>query len=78
MTIHQGRNEILLIGLGFSIRFRQPGVPDQPVPVYSAGWGRYEGDRWILPHPMRREAHESKGNPITLYEPGVARVILDM
>jgi hypothetical protein len=76
MAIHQGHNEILLVGLGFSVRFRKPGTPDKPVYVASAEWGRYEEDRWILLHPMRRETHESKGRAITLYEPGAARVLL--
>lgn len=78
MAIHQGHNEILLIGLGFSVRFRKSGAPDEPIHLASAEWGRYEEGRWILVHPMRREAHESKGRPITLYEPGVARLMLDM
>ncbi|MFC1717729.1 DUF5597 domain-containing protein [Candidatus Poribacteria bacterium] len=78
MLIQQAHNEFLLIGLGFSVRFRRSGEPDQPVPVDSAEWGRYDGNRWVNLHPMRRERPESAGHPITLYEPGVARVTLSI
>jgi hypothetical protein len=46
--------------------------------VLSAEWGRYEGSRWVTLHPMRRERLESEGAPVTLLEPGVARVILNL
>lgn len=78
MIIQQTTNEFLLLGVGFSIRFRHPEEPDKPVFVASAEWGRYDGDQWVLLHSMRRERSESAGHPITVREPGVARVILDM
>jgi hypothetical protein len=78
MLIQLNINEFLLIGLGFSVKFRKPGATHQPIYITSAEWGSYEDDKWVMLHPMRRESHESKGNPISLYEPGVARVMLDM
>ncbi len=77
MVIQRGANEFLLIGVGFSVRFRQPNR-DEAIAVVSAEWGRFEGDQWKLLHPMRRERLESVGAPITLLEPGVARIILDL
>ena len=78
MAIQQAHNEFLLIGVGFSVRFRRPGDSDQPIPIISAEWGRYDDDRWIRLHPIRRERPESAGHPVSLREPGVARVVLDM
>lgn len=77
IIIQQAPNEFLLTGVGFSVRFRRPRPDGQPLPVLSAEWGRYDGDHWITLHPMRRERPESVGPPVTLLEPGMARVILD-
>lgn len=78
MLIQQAPDEFLLVGVGFSVRFRRPRPDGRPVPVISAEWGRYEGDRWVALHPIRRERPESAGAPVTLLEPGVARVVLDI
>lgn len=78
LLIQQAEDQFLLIGVGFSVRFRLPSPDGRPVPVISAGWGRYDGDQWITLHPMRREHHESEGRPVSLYEPGVARVMLEL
>ena len=77
MVIQQSSSEFLLIGVGFSVAFRSPDPIGQPVPILSAEWGRYDGKRWVTLHPMRRERLESEGAPVTLLEPGVARVILN-
>jgi hypothetical protein len=78
LFIQQSHNEFLLIGVGMSVRFRRPRPSGEPIAIVSAEWGRYEGERWITLHPMRREYDETLGNPISLQEPGVARVILDI
>lgn len=78
IIIQQAPDEFLLIGVGFSVRFCQPRPDGQPLPIVSAEWGRYNGDQWIALHPMRRERLESVGAPVTLLEPGVARVVLDV
>ncbi|MDP9364364.1 MAG: DUF5597 domain-containing protein [Chloroflexota bacterium] len=78
LIIQQSASEFLLIGLGCEVRFRRPRPDGRPVPVASAEWGRFEGDRWVALHPMRRELLESVGEPIKLLEPGVARVVLDL
>ncbi len=78
MAIQQVANEFLLIGVGFSVRFRRPRPDGRPVPIISAEWGYFEGDRWVRLHPMRREHLESEGHPITLLEPGVVHVALDV
>ncbi len=78
LLIQQGLNEFLLIGVDFSVQFRRPRPSGEPIAVVSAEWGRYEGERWIALHPVRRERDESLGAPLRLVEPGVMRVILDM
>ncbi|HEY64087.1 MAG TPA: DUF5597 domain-containing protein [Caldilineae bacterium] len=78
MIIQQAPNEFLLIGVGFSARFRRPRPDGRPIPILSAEWGYFEGGRWVCLHPMRRERLESEGLPVTLLEPGVARVVLDI
>ena len=77
MVIRQASDEFLLIGVGFSVRFRKSGSSES-VAVRSAEWGRFEGDRWVRLHPMRRERLESEGAPVMLLEPGVARIKLDL
>jgi hypothetical protein len=76
MQIQQSPDEFLLVGVGFSVRFCWPRPDGRPVPVLSAEWERYEGDRWIPLHPRRRGRPESAGAPVTLLEPGVVRVVL--
>lgn len=76
MIIERSPTEFLILGLGFSVRFRQHGR-DAAFPVKRADWGRYEGKAFKLLHPMRRERHEREGLAVTLLEPGVARVTLD-
>lgn len=78
LMVQQSAREFLLIGSGYSVRFRRPRPDGRPVPVLRAEWGRYDGDRWVCLHPMRRERPASEGHPLTLLEPGVARVILDI
>lgn len=77
MIIQQSASEFLLIGVGFSVFFRQPGAGHLAVPVRSADWGRFEGRHWVTIHPMRREHLESTGGPVPLHEPSVTRIILD-
>ena len=76
LLIQQNASEFLLIGVGFSVRFRRPRPDGTPIPIVSAEWGRYEGEHWISSHPIRREIPEPEGAPIQLLEPGVVRVIL--
>jgi len=76
LVIQRAPNEFLLIGVGFSARFRRPRPDGRPIPVASAEWGRFEGDGWKRLHPMRRERPESEGMPVLVREPGVARVVL--
>lgn len=78
LLIQQEHNVFLLIGVGFSVRFCRPRPDGRPIPIISAEWGRYDGDAWIMLHPVRRESVESAGAPVPLLEPGVIRVTLDM
>ena len=78
LLIQQAPDEFLLIGVGLSVQFRRPRPSGEPIAVVSAEWGRYEGERWIALHPVRRERDESLGMPVRLVEPGVVRVILDI
>lgn len=76
LVIQVAPDEFLLIGLGFDVRFRRPRPDGRPRPIVVAEWGRFEGDRWVALHPIRREHLESVGAPVKLLEPGVARVVL--
>ena len=76
LVLELSPTEFLLVGVGFSVRFRRKDA-DLPLPVRRADWGRYDGDEFRLLHPMRRERHEREGLPVPLLEPGVVRVILD-
>lgn len=75
-VVERSPTEYLLIGTGFSVRFRQPGR-DAAVPVQRADFGYFEGDTFKLLHPMRRERLEREGLPVPLLEPGVVRVVLN-
>lgn len=76
MIIERGPAEFLLIGVGFSVRFRQHGR-DAAFPVERADWGRFDGPEFRILHPMRRERLESEGLAVPLLEPGVVRVLLN-
>ena len=76
MIIQQQRDEFLLIGTGFSVRFRRPGPDGRPRCVKDAELGQFDGDCWRAHHPIRRERPESAGSSISLLEPGVVRVRL--
>ena len=78
LLIQLASGQFLLVGVGFSVRFRRPSPDGRPVPIVTADWGRYDDDRWITLHPIRREHPESEGQPVSLYQPGVARVRLDL
>ena len=78
IIIQRAANEFLIIGVGCAITFRRPRPDSSPIPIVSAQWGRFEQDRWVLIHHMRRERPEAAGWPITHLEPGVSRVILDL
>jgi hypothetical protein len=78
MVLRQAANEYLLIGVGFQARFREPRPSGRPIPIRFAEWGYFDHDRWVAQHPMRRERPESLGSPVTLLEPGVARIVLDL
>lgn len=78
MIVRRAANEYLLIGVGFAASFRTPRPSGQPIPIRFAEWGYFDHDRWVAQHPMRREHLESRGLPVTLLEPGVARVVLDI
>ncbi len=69
--------EYLLIGSGFSVRFRKKGK-DSAYPVKRADFGRFDGDEFHVLHQMRRERLEGEGLPVTLMEPGVIRVTLEI
>jgi hypothetical protein len=74
-VIERSPSEYILIGVGFSVCFRQQGR-DAAYPVLRADWGWYEGEEFKLLHPMRREQFESLGLAVPFLEPGVARVLL--
>lgn len=76
LVIQRSADEFLVIGVGCDVRFRRPRPDGRPRPILAAEWGRFEGDRWLARHPIRREHLESVGDPIKLLEPGVARVVL--
>jgi hypothetical protein len=75
LFIQQSANEFLIIGVGFSVEFRQPRPSGVPIPLASIEWGRYEEDRWVVMHPMRMERPHVT---IRVVEPGVARVVLKL
>jgi hypothetical protein len=76
MIIHQQRDECLLIGTGFSVRFRHPRPDGRSRCVKDAESGEFDGDCWCGHHPIRRERPESAGSPVPLLEPAVVRVRL--
>lgn len=76
MIVQEGDNEYLLIGSGFSARFRSPRPDGRPRPVEAAELGEFDGDCWRLHHSVRRERPEATGSPLFLLEPGVMRVRL--
>ncbi|HEX6478290.1 MAG TPA: DUF5597 domain-containing protein [Ktedonobacteraceae bacterium] len=73
LIIQQGPLDFLLIGVGLSVQFRQPRPVGTPRSIASIEWGRYEGDQWVVLHPMRMERPTVT---IFMVEPGVVRVIL--
>jgi hypothetical protein len=77
LAIRLATDEFILVGVGYEARFSRP-VTGAPIPIISAEWGRFEGERWHATHPIRRQFLESEGKPIRLLEPGVARIVLDM
>jgi hypothetical protein len=78
MVIQLTANEFLLVGAGFSASFRRPRPSGEAAPLVSAEFGYYVDDRWVVLHPIAREHLESHGLPVTLLEPGVVRVVLDL
>lgn len=76
MVVQLSADEFLCIGVNYSVQFRQPRPSGRPRAIERAEWGRYEQDRWVALHPMRRERPESLGWPLSLQEPGAARVFL--
>lgn len=76
MIIQQQRDEFLLIGTGFSVRFRHPRPDGRPRHVKDAELGEFDRDCWRGHRPIRRERPESAGSPVPLLEPGVVRVRL--
>jgi hypothetical protein len=76
MVLELSPTEFVIIGSGFSVRFRHKDQ-DLAYPVKRSDWGRYEGETFRLLHPMRRERLEREGLAVAMLEPGVARVILD-
>lgn len=78
LIIQRAAHEFLLIGVGLAVRFRRPRPDGGPIPIIQAEWGWFDGDRWTARHPIRREQPESRGAPVVLREPGVARVLLDL
>ncbi len=77
MIVHQPPGEFILIGVGFSVRFRHPRPDGRPRHVRKAELGEFEGRTWRMHHPIRRERPEATGWPVTLLEPGVVRVWLE-
>jgi hypothetical protein len=77
LAIRLTDDEFILIGVGYEARFCRP-VTGEPIPIATAEWGRFEGERWHTTHPIRRQFLESEGKPIRLLEPGVARIVLDL
>ncbi len=76
IIIQRSANEFVVVGVGFNVRFARPRPNSDPVPIVSAQLGRFEGERWVLIHHMRRERAESVGWPLNVLEPGVAKVTL--
>lgn len=77
MLIQEDRDAFVILGVGFSVRFRHPRPSGAPRAVRHAEWGRYQAERWIALHPIRRERPEAQGDPICMPQPGVARVFLE-
>ena len=73
LIIQQGLHDFLLIGVGLSVQFRQQRPVGTSLSIASIEWGRYEGDQWVVLHPMRIERPKVT---ISMVEPGVVRVIL--
>ena len=72
--VERNESEYLLVGVGFRVRFgRRSGGGS---PLLRVEYGRFEKDRWVCLHPVRREGNDPAGSPITLLEPGVVRVWL--
>jgi hypothetical protein len=78
LIIQRSPNEFLLIGLGFSVRFQRPSPDCRLVPVTGGEFGRFEGQQWRRLHPIRRQRPGMEGNGVSLREPSVARVWLDL
>lgn len=76
MIIQRQADEFILIGTGFSVRFRHPRPDGRPRHVKGTELGEFDGSSWRMHHPIRRERPESAGSPISLLEPGVVRVQL--
>jgi hypothetical protein len=77
LVIQEGPDEFLLVGSGYTVAFRQPGPDGRPRQVRKAELGEYQGDTWVVHHPVRRERPESTGYPILVLEPSVVRVWLE-
>lgn len=77
MIIQRADTEFLLIGTGFSARFRHPRPDGRPRYIKEAELGEFDRNCWRMHHPIRRQHPESVGSPIPLLEPGVVRVLLD-
>ncbi|MHC4787672.1 MAG: DUF5597 domain-containing protein, partial [Planctomycetota bacterium] len=78
MVIRLDRGEFLLLGVGFTARFRRPRPDGGPLAFRSAEWGRYEGSQWRAAYPFPRSFPDWEGEGIYLVEPGVMRVELDL
>ena len=76
LVIQTSEREFLLVGVGLGVRFCDP-RSGEAIPILSAEFGRFEDERWVCLHPMRREADEAVGRPVFLRRPGVARLQLN-
>ncbi len=74
MAIRTGETDFLVLGTGFDARFLTP--DGRGIPLARVERGRFEGDRWRVLLPIRRE-REDRSLPFRVIEPQVVRVALE-
>lgn len=70
MLVQLSPDELLALGVGFSVSIRRPEPDGGEITSVSIENGRYEGDRWVCLHPV-------PGTRAHLLEPGVLKISID-